>query len=99
MVIGYRIWAPTHFVVSRTVKIKYATLVNLLLDRPLIPELLQHDCTPERLTAEIETLLTDPAAAHAQIEGSQRALEMIGLDGEAPSLRAADKVLELAGVR
>jgi len=99
MVIGYRIWGPTHFVVSRTVKIKYATLVNLLLDRPLIPELLQHDCTPERLTAEVLRLLTDPAAARAQIEGSQAALLMIGLDGEAPSLKAADKVLELSGAR
>jgi len=99
MVIGYRIWGPTHFVVSRTVKIKYATLVNLLLDRPLIPELLQHDCTPERLTVEVERLLTDPAAARAQIEGGQTALGMIGLAGEAPSLRAADTVLELVAAK
>ena len=95
MVIGYRIWGPTHFVVSRTVKIAYATLINLLLDRPLIPELLQHDCTPERLTVEIERLLTDPDARRAQVEGSHAALLQIGLGGEVPSLKAADKILEL----
>jgi len=95
MVIGYRIWGPTHFVVSRTIKIKYATLINLLLDKPLIPELLQHDCTPERLAAEIERLLTDPAARQAQAEGAEAALHQIGLDREAPSLMAADKILEL----
>ncbi|HEV2678504.1 MAG TPA: lipid-A-disaccharide synthase [Aliidongia sp.] len=100
MVIGYRIWAPTHFVVSRTVKIKYATLINLLLDRPLIPELLQHECTPERLGAEVERLLSDPGARRVQIEGAQAALQQIGLDGEPPSLKAADKILELvAAVR
>ncbi len=90
MVIGYRIWGPTHFVVSRTVKIKYATLVNLLLDRPLIPELLQHECTSERLTAEVERLLTDTEARRGQIEGAEAALLQIGLHGEAPSLKAAD---------
>jgi lipid-A-disaccharide synthase len=99
MVIGYRIWGPTHFVVSRTVKIKYATLINLLLDRPLIPELLQHDCTPERLTAEIEHLLRDPAARQAQVDGSHAALLQIGLGSEAPSLKAADKILELVAAR
>lgn len=99
MVIGYRIWGPTHFVVSRTVKIKYATLVNLLLDRPLIPELLQHACTPERLSGEVERLLTDPEARREQVEGSKAALLQIGLDGEAPSLKAADKILELVGVK
>jgi lipid-A-disaccharide synthase len=99
MVIGYRIWGPTHFVVSRTVKIKYATLVNLLLDRPLIPELLQHDCTPERLTVEVERLLTDPEARREQIEGSETALLQIGLHGEAPSLKAADKILDLVAKR
>lgn len=99
MVIAYRIWGPTHFVVSRTVKIKYATLVNLLLDRPLIPELLQHDCTPERLTAEVERLLTDPGAAREQIDGSQAALLQIGLGGEAPSLKAADTILALVAAR
>ena len=99
MVIGYRIWGPTHFVVSRTVKIKYATLVNLLLDRPLIPELLQHDCTPERLGAEIERLLSEPDARREQVEGAKAALLQIGLDGEAPSLKAADKILELVGAR
>lgn len=99
MVIGYRIWGPTHFVVSRTVKIKYATLVNLLLDRPLIPELLQHDCTPERLTAEVERLLIDPEARREQVEGSEAALLQIGLQGEAPSLKAADKILDLVANR
>ena len=99
MVIGYRIWGPTHFVVSRTVKIKYATLVNLLLDRPLIPELLQHACTPERLGAEVERLLSEPEARREQVEGAKAALLQIGLDGEAPSLKAADKILELVGAR
>jgi lipid-A-disaccharide synthase len=99
MVIGYRIWGPTHFVVSRTIKIKYATLINLLLDRPLIPELLQHECTPDRLVEEVERLLSDPQARRRQIDGAQAALGMIGLAGEAPSLRAADKILELVAAK
>jgi lipid-A-disaccharide synthase len=95
MVIGYRIWAPTHWVLKRTIKIRYATLINLLLDRPLIPELLQDQCTPARLAEAVGRLLTDPAVGAEQIEGGRAALAQIGLGGELPSFRAADKILEL----
>lgn len=39
-VIAYRIHALTHAVARRMVKVKYANLVNLLLDRAAIPELI-----------------------------------------------------------
>ena len=46
MVIAYRIWGPTAWVVARIVKVKWATLINILLDREAIPELIQEACTP-----------------------------------------------------
>jgi len=42
---------------KRLVKVKYISLVNLILDRPLLAELIQHDCTPEKIAAELATLL------------------------------------------
>jgi lipid-A-disaccharide synthase len=41
---------------------RFATLPNLLLDREVVPELLQDDATPERLAESLEALLADPAA-------------------------------------
>ncbi len=39
---------------------KYITLPNLVLDRELIPELLQDDATPERLAETMEAVLRHP---------------------------------------
>ena len=68
----------------RAVKIDFANLVNLLVNRPVVPELLQNDCTPERLEAAVVTLLTDPAARQAQFDAFEQALGQIGLGGELP---------------
>ena len=38
-------------IAKRLVSIKYISLVNLMLDKPLIPELIQQDFTKEKLTA------------------------------------------------
>ncbi len=96
-VVGYRISRLTHALVSRIVKIRYAHLLNLILDRMAVPELLQHDCTPDRLAAEATRLLDDPAAAAEQIAAGQEALKAIGYGGVSPGLRAADEVLAMMG--
>ena len=42
-------------------KARFITLPNLVLERELVPELLQEDATPEALAATMEALLEDPA--------------------------------------
>jgi lipid-A-disaccharide synthase len=92
-VIAYRINPLTHAYVSRVVKVDYANLVNVILKREAVPELLQYDCTPEKLAAAVDILLDDEAAAAAQIAACQEALRVLGYGGVSPSLRAADDVL------
>jgi lipid-A-disaccharide synthase len=92
-VIAYRINKLTHAYVSRVVKVDYANLINVILDREAVPELLQYDCTPEKLFAAVEHLLDDPVARAAQIAACQEALKVLGYGGVSPALRAADEVL------
>jgi len=99
MVIGYRIWAVTAWALKFAVKIQYASLVNIILDQPIIPELLAAKCEPVGLAAEVETLLTDADARQRQIDGCREALRRIGHGEIAPSLRAADRILELTAER
>ena len=47
-------------IARRLVKVKYISLVNLILDRPAVKELIQHNLTPANLTAELRRIL-DPA--------------------------------------
>jgi lipid-A-disaccharide synthase len=96
-VIAYRINPLTHAYVSRVVKVDYANLVNVVLKREAVPELLQYDCTPEKLAPAVEILLDDKAASAAQIAACQEALHVLGYGGVSPSLRAADEVLGVIG--
>jgi len=92
-VIAYRINALTHAYVSRVVKVRYANLINVILGREAVPELLQYECTPEKLAAAIERLIADKAAREAQIAACQEALQVLGYGGTSPALRAAEDVL------
>ena len=69
MLVTYRINPLTHQIAKRLIKIKYASILNLLLDRPVVPELLQYESRPDRLAEELHRLLTDPKAAAQQRQG------------------------------
>ncbi|GAC1558463.1 MAG: lipid-A-disaccharide synthase [Vulcanimicrobiaceae bacterium] len=54
--------APSQETIARRVwRRPYVTLPNLLLGRPVVPELLQSAATPSALATALETLLADPA--------------------------------------
>jgi lipid-A-disaccharide synthase len=92
-VVTYRLSPVTHALLRRMVKVRYANLVNVILDRPAVPELLQDDATPEKLAATVARLLEDKAARTEQIAAGQEALKTLGYGQVSPGLRAADEVL------
>ena len=94
MAVAYRMNPLTAWLARRMVRVKYASLVNLLLEREAIPEFLQKDCHPEALARTLETLLTDTAVREEQRAAFSGALAMIGQGGEPPSLKAARLVLD-----
>ena len=98
-VVGYRLNALTAWIVRRKARVRYATIVNLLMDRAVAPELLQEACTPQRLSAALYPLLTDAAAGEEQRRDLAAAVARLGLEGAAPSDRAAAEVLSLMAER
>ena len=95
-VAAYRLSAASWAVAKRMVRVKYVTLVNLLLDRPAVPELLQEDCRGDLLAAEVARLLDDGAARDDQLAAGREALAKLSIGDLPPSERAADVVLEIA---
>ncbi|HET8733138.1 MAG TPA: lipid-A-disaccharide synthase [Anaeromyxobacteraceae bacterium] len=63
--------------------IKNFALVNLLAGRAVVPELLQAEASPERMAAEIERLLSDPAARRAQLDDLAEVRRSLGEPGAA----------------
>jgi lipid-A-disaccharide synthase len=98
-VIAYKMNAITDWLARRIVRTRFVNLVNVILGRPVVPELLLEECTPDRLSSALAHLLTDAAAREAQIAGYRESLERLGQGGVAPSLRAADVVLAVMETR
>jgi lipid-A-disaccharide synthase len=95
MVIGYRVGALTAAIARRMVRVRYVTLVNLILDREVVPEFIQENCTPQNLSRELVRLMTNHAARLSQVTASTAALKQMGLGDEPPSLRAAREILRI----
>jgi lipid-A-disaccharide synthase len=98
-VIAYKMNAITDWLARRIVRTRFVNLVNIILGRLVVPELLLEECTPDRLSSALAHLLTDAAAREAQIAGYRESLERLGQGGVAPSLRAADVVLAVMETR
>ena len=60
-VVGYRTAALTALIIRIIVKVRYASLVNLILDRPAVREYLQEPFTPGNLVGELRRILEDPS--------------------------------------
>ena len=55
----YRTGPLTGWLARRLITVPHVNLVNLILGRPAVPELLQEDCQPERIAATAARLLED----------------------------------------
>lgn len=98
-VVAYRLNPLTHALLRRIVRVRHVHLLNLILKREAVPELIQKDCTPVRLAGAIGELLADGEKRRAQIDACREALRALGLGELSPSRRAADLVLSLIAER
>ncbi len=92
MVVAYRLHPITHWIAKRLVRIDQANLVNIVLGKVVVPELLQNDCTPEKIVREIDLLFEGGESCTRQIEAGREAMAMMGQGGDAPSDRAASVI-------
>ena len=88
--------APLSYAIGKhVVKIKYISLVNLILDRPLVKELIQHELTTRNLIHELQQIISGGTARQSMLDGYLQ-LQTI-LKQEAPaSDKVANAVVELA---
>jgi lipid-A-disaccharide synthase len=95
MLVSYRVNPASAAIARRLVTVRYASILNLIAEREIVPELIQDACTPERLAATLMPLLTDPAAAAAQRTACHEVLAQLAPPVGTPSAAAASEVLAL----
>ena len=98
-VIAYKINCLTYLLYRRLIKVKYVTLANIMQNRVVMPELLQHDCTPEKLAAATHELLRDPVARDRQRADLAAVADWLGRNQFVPSERAAQVILDTIALK
>jgi lipid-A-disaccharide synthase len=68
-------------------------LANLVIGESVVPEYLQEDCTPEKLSQALHEVMDDTALRQKQLEGFARIDAIMSTGDQSPSVRAADIVL------
>jgi len=56
-IVCYRTNPINFWIAKKILNLKYISLVNLILDRPAVLELIQEDCSPNRLATELKNLM------------------------------------------
>ena len=85
--------APLNFFIGKLlVDIKFFSLPNILADEKILPELLQDEVTPEKISSEVSKILDNRAEV---VKNLQAACKKLGEHGAAA--RVAKKILETAG--
>ena len=97
-VMVYRVSQLTYFLGRSRVKVPHFAMVNLIAGKEIVPELVQHDFTAEKVVERLREILSDGQARKQMIEGL--AAVKILLRGPNPELlhpaeRAAEAIMAL----
>jgi len=88
VILGKTSW-PNYLMARPFVWIKYYGLPNLLSGKEIVPELIMWRCTPERVTAEAESILSNPARQAAIRRDLAQLRETLGPGGASAHAAAA----------
>jgi lipid-A-disaccharide synthase len=94
-VVCYKGSSISYQIAKRLIKIKYIALVNLIMDKPVVKELIQDELTIENLKQELSLLLFDEAKQQ-QVKDDYEVLRNILSAGGNASAHAAKIIYELA---
>ena len=97
LVVCYKGSKISYLIARNLVKVKYISLVNLILDRPLLKELIQDDMNVENLRKELKAILKEGEKRQALTEGLKSLRSLLG--GEGASERIALDLLNYLNAR
>ena len=90
-VVCYRGNSISYLIARQLINIKYISLVNLIMDQPLVTELIQHDLQESKLVKELQAILKEPGRSN-MLNGFARLREKLGNAGA--SARTAKAMID-----
>ena len=92
-IIAYKVAPLTAFLARHLLKIEFVNLTNILLGREVVPELLQENCTPDKILYYVSELLKKKELYERQQEGFEKLKTILGVGEQNPSETACDIII------
>ncbi len=80
-VVCYKGSALSYAIAKRMVKIKFISLVNLIMNREVVKELIQKDCTAENICTELNRLINEDDYRNRMLEDYSELRQLLGEGG------------------
>ncbi len=87
-VVCYKMAKLNYMIGKRVVKIKYISLVNLIMDKLIVKELIQDDLNPDNIAEELSLLLKDKAYREGILKEYDQLMKHLGGSGASARLAA-----------
>ena len=91
---GYKFNILTYFLMIMLIKMKMGNLINIIINKMLIPELLQSECTPQNINYYMNKILDDSQYRDNILKGTKDAIDSLNV-GSGTSELAAKAVLRV----
>ena len=92
MIVTYKVSAISAFIVRRLIQVRYFCMINILLRKKIVPELLQKDCTAQKLSFEALKILRNPQKQEQQKDAFKKVGNLLKPKEGLPSEKAAEVV-------
>jgi lipid-A-disaccharide synthase len=103
-VMVYRVSPLTYALGKPRVKVPHFAMVNLIAGEEIVPELVQHDFTAQKIVTQLNEIIPDGPArdrmleALARVKGRLRAPQPASGPAQHPADRAAEAILSIPGL-
>jgi lipid-A-disaccharide synthase len=97
-VVCYKGSPISYQIAKRVIKVRYISLVNLIMNKAVVKELIQHDLTAENLKRELEELLTNERRIAEMKKDYAKLKQILSQDGsgigQGASAKAAKSIVD-----
>jgi lipid-A-disaccharide synthase len=94
MVAAYKVNAIEAMIARRVLRLSSVSLPNIILGEIVVPEFIQEDCTPQKLSDALVPLMQKSSVREVQLKAFKHLEEVMRLaDNQSPSVKAAKIVL------
>lgn len=88
-IVCYKGSTISYTIAKQLIKVKYISLVNLIMDQPIVKELIQHELTAENIKVELTELLYNDSRKKQYEEDTARLHQLLSKGGKASEKAAS----------